>query len=49
MSDLARALDEPAANAFAAIVDAVEAGATHGEICAAVRAGVGDGVPLVVA
>jgi len=51
--DAARArLREAAAgadNAFAAVVDAAVAGATHGEICADLREQLGFGEPLVVA
>ena len=36
-------------NTFAAVVDAAVAGATHGEICARLRAELGNGEPLVVA
>lgn len=45
---LARSFDDPAANSFGAVVDAIDAGATHGEVCARVRATVGAGEPLVV-
>ncbi|MCA8967396.1 MAG: methylmalonyl-CoA mutase, partial [Planctomycetes bacterium] len=49
---LQRALDALVAafdnddNAYARVVDAVAAGATHGEICACVRRAVGPGVPV---
>jgi len=46
---LARSFDDPATNSFGAVVDAIEAGATHGEVCARVRATVGAGEPLVIA
>jgi methylmalonyl-CoA mutase N-terminal domain/subunit len=36
-------------NAFAAVVEAAAAGATHGEICADLRAELGFGEPLIVA
>ena len=49
LDDLARAFDDPAANTYAAVVAAIDAGATHGEVCARARDAVGDGVPLVVA
>ncbi len=48
LDDLARAFDDPAANTYGAVVQAVEAGATHGEVCARVRSAVGFGEPLVV-
>jgi methylmalonyl-CoA mutase N-terminal domain/subunit len=46
---LARSFDDPAANTFGAVVDAIGAGATHGEVVARVRATVGAGEPLVIA
>lgn len=45
---IARAFDSESENTFGKIVEAVDAGATHGEICAAVRAAVGFGEPLVI-
>jgi methylmalonyl-CoA mutase N-terminal domain/subunit len=36
-------------NTFAAVVEAAAAGATHGEICARMRAVLGLGEPLIVA
>ncbi|HET8734005.1 MAG TPA: acyl-CoA mutase large subunit family protein [Anaeromyxobacteraceae bacterium] len=45
---LARAAHDPARNVFGAVVDAARAGATHGEICAALRRELGFGQPLVV-
>lgn len=45
---LARAFDDPAENTFGAVVAAIDAGATHGEVCARVRSVVGQGEPLVV-
>ena len=45
---IARAFDSEAENTFGKIVEAVDAGATHGEICATVRGAVGFGEPLVV-
>ena len=49
LDDLARAFDDPAENTYAAVVAAIAAGATHGEVCARARDAVGDGEPLVVA
>ena len=46
---LARSFDDPQANSFGAVVDAIGAGATHGEVVARVRATVGAGEPLVIA
>jgi methylmalonyl-CoA mutase N-terminal domain/subunit len=46
---LARAFDDPAANTYGAVVDAIAAGATHGEVCARARSAAGFGEPLVVA
>jgi methylmalonyl-CoA mutase N-terminal domain/subunit len=46
---LARSFDDAKANSFGAVVEAIDAGATHGEVCARVRASVGAGEPLVVA
>jgi methylmalonyl-CoA mutase N-terminal domain/subunit len=45
---LARSFDDASANTYGAVVDAIEAGATHGEVCARVRSAVGFGEPLVV-
>jgi methylmalonyl-CoA mutase N-terminal domain/subunit len=45
---LRRAAADPRANAFAAVVEAAGAGATHGEICAALRQELGFGEPLAV-
>jgi methylmalonyl-CoA mutase N-terminal domain/subunit len=42
-SALARAANDPAANVFAAVVDAAEAGCTHGEICGTLRRELGFG------
>lgn len=54
-SKVAQALDELGAsfelsneNTFAKIVGAIDAGATHGEVCARVREAVGFGEPLVL-
>jgi methylmalonyl-CoA mutase N-terminal domain/subunit len=46
---LARAAASAEENTFGRIVEAAEAGATHGEICATVRDEMGFGEPLVVA
>jgi len=46
---LAAALQDETANAYAAVVEAAVAGATHGEICARTRREVGFGEPLIVA
>ena len=43
------AAEDPDRNLYGAVVAAAEAGATHGEICAAARAALGDGLPLVLA
>jgi methylmalonyl-CoA mutase N-terminal domain/subunit len=48
LDTLARAFENETENTFGAIVAAVDAGATHGEICARVREAVGFGEPLVV-
>ncbi len=45
---LARAANEPGRNVFAAVVEAAQAGSTHGEICATLRRELGFGQPLVV-
>ncbi len=46
---LARSFDDPAVNSYGAVVHAIDAGATHGEVCSRVRSAVGFGEPLVVA
>lgn len=46
---LARAADDPAANVYERVVEAIAAGATNGEVCARLRERVGFGQPLVVA
>ncbi len=43
LSGLARAANDPAANVFAAVVAAAEAGCTHGEICGTLRREMGFG------
>ena len=48
LNDLQRVFDKPDANSFGAIVNAIDVGATHGEVCACVRAAVGFGEPLIV-
>jgi methylmalonyl-CoA mutase N-terminal domain/subunit len=45
---LASAAGDPKQNIFARVVDAAEAGCTHGEICATLRREFGFGQPLVV-
>ena len=47
LGELARAA-QGSANLFAAVVSAVEAGATHGEVCAALRRELGFGQPLTI-
>jgi methylmalonyl-CoA mutase N-terminal domain/subunit len=47
LDDLARAADSKDRNVFAAIVEAADAGATHGEIVATLRKELGFGQPLV--
>jgi methylmalonyl-CoA mutase N-terminal domain/subunit len=51
---LARALNaidaaaaDPSRNLFAAMIEAADAGATHGEMCARARQVLGDGVPVI--
>lgn len=48
LDELARAFDDPQANTYAAVVHAIDVGATHGEVCARTRSAVGFGEPLVV-
>jgi len=45
---LAAAAGDPQQNIFARVVEAAEAGCTHGEICAILRRELGFGQPLVV-
>jgi methylmalonyl-CoA mutase N-terminal domain/subunit len=45
---LAAAANDPKQNVFARVVEAAEAGCTHGEICATLRRELGFGQPLVV-
>ena len=47
LDDLARAAHDPAVNLFGRVIDAAEAGVTHGEICACLRREMGFGQPLV--
>jgi methylmalonyl-CoA mutase N-terminal domain/subunit len=49
LDDLARAGNDTDINVFKAVIDAAEAGITHGEICACLRQEMGDGRPLVAA
>ena len=46
---LARACHDEGVNLFGAVVEAVMAGTSHGEVCARVRAELGFGQPLVAA
>ncbi|HSH40528.1 MAG TPA: acyl-CoA mutase large subunit family protein [Arenicellales bacterium] len=48
LDDLARAANSTDENVFARVVDAVVAGATHGEVVARLRSELGDGQPLIV-
>ena len=48
LGELGRAFEDPAENTYGKVVEAVAAGATHGEICHRVREAVGFGQPLVV-
>lgn len=45
---LARAANSPDENVFGKVIEAAEAGATHGEICACLRRELGFGHPLIV-
>ena len=45
---LVRSFDDPKVNAYGFVVAALDAGATHGEVCARTREAVGFGEPLVV-
>lgn len=52
---VARALDgidaaaaDPSSNLFLAVIEAADAGATHGELCGRARQALGDGVPVIV-
>ncbi len=46
---LSAAANDPHENVFEKVVEAAEAGVTHGEICARLRAELGFGQPLVMA
>ena len=48
LDGLAAAAGDPGQNVFARVVEAAEAGCTHGEICAVLRREFGFGQPLVV-
>jgi len=48
LAALARAAQSAKDNVFAAVVEAAEAGATHGEICACLRRELGFGQPLTI-
>ncbi|MFA7280836.1 MAG: methylmalonyl-CoA mutase family protein, partial [Sterolibacterium sp.] len=47
LDDLARAAHDPSINLFGRVIDAAEAGVTHGEICTCLRREMGFGQPLV--
>jgi methylmalonyl-CoA mutase N-terminal domain/subunit len=49
LDDLAAAAKSDDRNVFAAVIEAADAGATHGEICTCLRRELGFGQPLVVA
>jgi len=49
LASLARACEDETDNIFGRLVDAADAGATHGEICACLRAELGFGQPLIAA
>ena len=49
LDNLTRAGNDTDLNVFAAVIEAAEAGITHGEICTCLRQGMGDGQPLVAA
>lgn len=48
LDNLAQAFDSKTANTYEMVVKAIDAGATHGEVCARTRAAAGFGEPLVV-
>jgi methylmalonyl-CoA mutase N-terminal domain/subunit len=48
LDDLAQAFESQTANTYGKVVNAIDAGATHGEICARTREAAGFGEPLVV-
>jgi methylmalonyl-CoA mutase N-terminal domain/subunit len=48
LSQLAAAANDPSINVFGRVVEAAEAGATHGEICACLRREMGFGQPMVM-
>ncbi len=45
---LAAAANDPAQNVFGKVVEAAEAGCTHGELCATLRRELGFGQPMVM-
>ncbi len=49
LAAMARACEDEKDNVFARLVDAADAGATHGEICTCLRAELGFGQPLIAA
>jgi methylmalonyl-CoA mutase N-terminal domain/subunit len=48
LDELARSANDKSANVFEKVVEAAEAGVTHGEICACLRKEMGFGHPLVI-
>jgi methylmalonyl-CoA mutase N-terminal domain/subunit len=48
LGQLAAAANDPSINVFGRVVEAAEAGATHGEICACLRREMGFGQPMVM-
>ena len=48
LDDLARSAASETENVFAKVVEAADAGVTHGEICGCLRRELGDGQPLIV-
>ncbi len=48
LDGLARAAASEKQNVYAAVVEAIVAGATHGEVVARLRREMGDGQPLIV-
>jgi len=49
LSALSRACGDETDNIFGRLVEAADAGATHGEICACLREELGFGQPLIAA
>lgn len=48
LADLARAANDRSSNVFCQVVQAADAGATHGEICGTLRQELGFGQPLTM-